>query len=382
MAGKMIKIPHRIQELKPYKAGKPIEELLREKNIQKVVKLASNENPLGPSPKAMEAIKNHLNDLHRYPNPSSYKLVKTIAGKFHKDPGQIICSDGSDSLIQYIITAFSSEGEELLSSEGTFIGWYVNVDKLGRKSILVPLKNYHFDLEKIFKSITESTKIIYLANPNNPTGTIFTKNEFKKFLKKVPENILIILDEAYTIYSQSNPDYPDGFEYEKENLIVLRTLSKSYGLAGLRIGFAAGSQNLIKELYKVRLPFEPNILAQEAAIASLNDNDFIYRTVETNRKSLEMLGKKFNDLGISYIPTSANFYLLLLPDEKYAKRFNRECLERGLILRYLASFGIKNGIRINSGTIEETRFALNVISEVYNILQKKRLKVIHIIFTI
>ncbi len=289
----MIKIPSHIQELKPYKAGKPIEELMREKKIEKVVKLASNENPLGPSPKAIEAIKNHLNDVNRYPNPSSYQLVKAIAEKFEIEPEQTICSDGSDSLIQYIIMAFSKEGDELLSSEGTFIGWYVNVDKLGRKSKLLPLNDFHFDLERMLESISGKTKIIYLANPNNPTGTIFTKMEFENFINKVPEDILVILDEAYTIYSQTNPDYPNGLEYKNKNLIILRTLSKSYGLAGLRIGFAIGSPYLIKELYKVRLPFEPNILAQVAAIASLSDDDFIYKTVETNRESLRMMEKKF-----------------------------------------------------------------------------------------
>jgi histidinol-phosphate aminotransferase len=373
MAGKMIKIPHHIQELKPYKAGKPIEELVREKNIQKVVKLASNENPLGPSPKAIEAIKNHLIDVNRYPNPSGYQLVDAVAKKFNIEPAQIICSDGSDSLIQYIITAFSKEGDELLSSEGTFIGWYVNADKLGRKSKLIPLKDYHFDLERMLENISDKTKIIYLANPNNPTGTMFTKNEFEHFINKVPEDILVILDEAYTIYSQTNPDYPNGLEYKNKNLIILRTLSKSYGLAGLRIGFAIGSPYLIKELYKVRLPFEPNILAQVAAIASLSDDDFIDKTVETNRESLKMMEMKFKELKINYIPTSANFFLLLFHDGEYAERFNLECLNRGLILRYLDSFGIINGIRINSGTIEETNFALNIISEVWNLLKQKDL---------
>ena len=371
MAGKMIKIPEHIRKLKPYKAGKPIEELMREKNIQTVVKLASNENPLGPSPKAVEAIKNHLKDLHRYPNPSGFKLVNAVAEKYNKKPEQIICSSGSDSLIQYIITAFSDEEDELLSSEGTFIGWYVNVNKFGRKSKLIPLKDYHYDLDGIVNNVTEKTKIIYLANPNNPTGTIFTKKKFKDFINKIPEHILVILDEAYTIYSQSNPDYPNGFEYEFENLIVLRTLSKSFGLAGLRIGFAIGPEILIKELYKVRLPFEPNILAQEAAIASLNDDDFIGKTIEANKESLNMMEGKFKELKINYIPTSANFYLLLFHDDEITKKFNSECLNRGLILRYLDSFGINNGIRINSGTKAETIFALDVISEVSNILTKK-----------
>jgi histidinol-phosphate aminotransferase len=371
MAGKMIKIPDHIRHLKPYIPGKPLEELVREKNIDKVVKLASNENPLGASPKAIEAIKNHLNDLHRYPNPSSYRLVNKISEKYNKKPDQIICSDGSDSLIQYMVAAFSSGEDELLSSDGTFIGWYVNVNKFGRNSVLVPLKDYYFDLEKISQNITEKTKIIYLANPNNPTGTIFTKKEFENFMSKVPETVLVILDEAYTIYSDSNPNYPNGLEYEFDNLLVLRTLSKSFGLAGLRIGFAIGPQNLVKELYKVRLPFEPNILAQEAAIAALDDDDFIYKTDEMNRKSLNMMQQKFDELKIKYIPTSANFYLLLFEDENYAKDFNNECLNRGLILRYLNSFGIENGIRINSGTEEETEFAINIISEVHNLLQKK-----------
>lgn len=373
MAGEMIKIPNHIQELKPYKAGITIEELVREKNIQKVVKLASNENPLGPSPKAIEAIKNHLIDVNRYPNPSGYHLVDAVAKKFNLEPVQIICSDGSDSLIQYIITVFSREGDELLSSEGTFIGWYVNVDKLGRKSKLIPLKDYHFDLERMLENISEKTKIVYLANPNNPTGTMFTKKEFENFIKKVPEDILVILDEAYTIYSQTNPDYPNGLEYKNKNLIILRTLSKSYGLAGLRIGFAVGSPYLIKELYKVRLPFEPNILAQAAAIASLSDDDFIDKTVETNRESLKMMEMKFQELEINYIPTSANFFLLLFHDEEFAERFNLECLNRGLILRYLDSFGIINGVRINSGTIEETKFALNIIAEVWDLLKQKDL---------
>lgn len=365
----MIKIPNHIQNLKPYKSGMPIEDLMREKNIQKVVKLASNENPLGPSPKAIEAIKKHLNDLHRYPNPSSYKLVKALAEKFAKEPQQIICSDGSDSIIQYIITAFSNEGDELLTSEGTFIGWYVNVDKLGRKSKLIPLNNYYFDLKRILENISGKTRIIYLANPNNPTGTMFTKVSFEDFLSKVPADILVILDEAYTIYAQSNPDYPNGFDYQNENLIILRTLSKSYGLAGLRIGFAVGHQKLIKELYKVRLPFEPNILAQEAAIASLSDDAFIEKTTEINGESLMLMEKKFKELEINYIPTSANFFLLIFHDEEYAKRFHSECLNKGLILRYLDSFGINNGIRINSGTMEETNFALNVISEIRNLLK-------------
>ncbi len=361
----MIKIPEHVQKLQPYKAGKPIEELAREKGIKNIVKLASNENPLGPSPKAVEEIKKHLNELHRYTNPSAYQLVNAIAARYNKKPAQIVTASGSDALLQYLITAFSDENDELISSQGTFIGWYVNANKYGRKSTLVPLKDYHFDLEGILERVNKKTKIIYLANPNNPTGTMITKTEFENFMKKVPGWILVVLDEAYTVYAESNPEYPNGLNYDQDNLLVTRTLSKAYGLAGIRIGFGYGKEYLIKELYKVKLPFEPNELAQVAAIAALTDDEFVARTVELNKKSLTIMGEKFKKLGINYVPTSANFFLLLFPDESFTIEFNNGCLNMGLILRHVNTFGIPNGIRINSGTMEETDFALKVIEEVY-----------------
>ncbi len=367
----MILIPKHIKELTPYKAGKPIDELVREKGIQKVVKLASNENPLGPSPKAAEAIQKFIPDLHRYTDPSGFKLVSAISKIYNKKIEQIITASGSDALIQYIITAFSEEGDELLSSEGTFIGWYVNANKYNRKLKNIPLNDFKFDLTEIADNISLKTKMIYLANPNNPTGTMFTKKEFEKFMNKVPKYILIILDEAYTVYAEENPEYPNGFNYDFENLIVLRTLSKAYGLAGLRIGFAIGPEYLIKILYKVKLPFEPSLLAQEAAMASFEDKNFIRKTVELNKISLNMMKNKFDELGISYIPTFANFFLLLFPTEEFAISFNDECLNCGLILRYVKSFGIPNGIRINSGTLEETKFAIETIEKVYQIVSEK-----------
>ncbi|MGE5810214.1 MAG: pyridoxal phosphate-dependent aminotransferase, partial [Ignavibacteria bacterium] len=324
-----------------------------------------------PSPKALEAIKDHIHELHRYTDPSNYRLVNEIAKRYSRKPNQIICGSGSDSLIQYIIVAFSSCDDELITSQGTFIGWYVNADKLGRKSILIPLKNYSYDLPKIADSVTNKTKIVYLANPNNPTGTMFTKGEFENFMEKIPDSVLVVLDEAYTIYAESNPEYPNGLNYHFENLIVLRTLSKAYGLAGIRLGFAAGSPVVIKELYKVKLPFEPNYLAQEAAIAAFGDEEFIKKTIETNRISLEIIRNTFEDIGIKYIPTYANFYLMIFPNEEFAYEFSEECLNQGLILRHLPSFGLPNCIRINSGTFEETYFALDIIKKIYSKFSKK-----------
>ena len=369
-----VKIPKHIRQLEPYKAGKPIDELAREKGIENIVKLASNENPLGPSPRAMEAIQKFIPQIHRYTNPSAYKLVNAIAKRYNKHPEQIITGSGSDSLIQYIISAFTVEGDQVISSEGTFIGWYVNVNKLKRKTVRIPMRNYHFNLDEIAARISDKTKIIYLANPNNPTGTIFTKHEFESFMKNVPEDVLVILDEAYTIYAEDIPDYPNGLDYDFENLIVLRTLSKAYGLAGLRVGFAVAQSYLIKELYKVKLPFEPNLLAQEAAVAAFEDEEFLSQTKDLNKKSLSFMKLKFDSIGISYLPTSANFFLLLLLSEEFAEQFNEECLIRGLILRHVKSFGIPNGIRINSGTMEETEFALKIIEEVFDKLNRNLMK--------
>lgn len=365
----MVFIPEFVSKLQPYKAGKPIEELAREKGLTKIVKLASNENPLGPSPKALETIVNNINNLHRYTDPSLHRLTEKISSIYGKKQNRIVCGSGSDSLIQYIVNAFTVEGDECLSTEGTFIGWYVNVNKLGRKDVRVPLVNYAYDLNLILNAITDKTKIIYLANPNNPTATMFSKKEFDYFLEKVPSNILIIYDEAYSVYAEDFPNYANGMDYDKENLIVLRTLSKAYGLAGLRIGFAVGNENVIKELFKVKLPFEPNLLAIEGAISALDDDDFIQRTKQLNTKSLKQFKDFFNSVNIKYPESFTNFLMLTFPNEEIAFEFTNECLNRGLILRHVKTFGIPNGVRINSGTPEETEIAINIMTKVINKLK-------------
>ena len=361
----MIKIPEFVKNLRPYKAGKPIEELAREQNISKIVKLASNENPIGPSPKAVEAIKESLSNLNRYTDPLSHDLVQAIAKKYSVQPNHVVCGHGTDSLLAYIVNAFTTESDEILTSEGTFIGIYVSIRKYGRKLITVPLKDYAFDLDALYNAITDKTVMIYLANPNNPTGTMFEKNAFEAFMAKVPSNIMVVLDEAYTTYADDNPNYPNGIRYDYENMVVTRTLSKAYGLGGLRVGFAVGPDEVIESLYKVKLPFEPNLLAQVGAMAALEDDEFLLQTKELNKKSLAMLKAGFERIGIKQVPTSANFILTIMPSEQFAKEFTNECMNKGLILRHVNTFGIPNGIRINSGTIDETEFALEIIETVY-----------------
>jgi len=361
----MISISPRVQALIP-RLGQPLERLAKEKGATRIVMLASNENPLGPSPKAIEAVRKYADQGHRYVDPTSAEMTAVLATKFNKKPFQIICGGGTDLLLAYIINAFSEEGEEILTSDGSFSGFYANAKKFGRQLKLTPLKNYAFDLEAIAANICDQTKIIYLANPNNPTGTIFTKKEFENFMSRVPASILVILDEAYFEYACWNPDYPDGMQYDYENLLVTRTFSKCYGLAGMRIGYAAGPEYLIKELYKIRLPYEPNCLALKAAIAALEDQKFIKQSIIANRQSLDLMKSKFDQLGIKWVETFANFLLLVFPSEKSAHEFFEGCLEKGVLVRHVKGYGIPEGVRINSGTPQETRYALEVMEQVYS----------------
>jgi histidinol-phosphate aminotransferase len=368
----MIKIPPFVESLIPYKAGKPISELAREKGLTRIVKLASAENPLGPSPKAVKAIEAALQGLNRYSDPASYDLVQAIAKKYNVQPNHIICGHGTDSLLAYVVSAFTSESDEILTSEGTFIGIYVSISKLGRKLIRLPQKEHGFDLDAIADAITQKTSMIYLANPNNPTGTMFDRFQFEAFMDKVPDHIMVILDEAYTDYANEYPNYPNGVRYDYENLVITRTLSKAHGLAGLRIGFAVGPDNVIEALYKVKLPFEPNLLAQQAGIAALDDDEFLAQTIRLNKASLGELKACFERNGIEQVPSHTNFILTLMPSPDFARDFAEECANRGLIVRHVDKFGVENGIRINSGTMEETAFAIEVIEEVYGLLSSKK----------
>ncbi len=367
----MIKIPSFVERLIPYKAGKSISELAREKNLTHIVKLASAENPLGSSPKALKAIQEALSGLNRYSDPASYDLVQAIAKKYSVQPNHIICGHGTDSLLAYIVSAFTEEGDEIITCEGTFIGIYVSISKTGRKLIKLPLRDYGFDLQALQQAITDKTSMIYLANPNNPTGTMFSSQEFEAFMAQVPDHIMVILDEAYTDYASEFPDYPNGIKYDYENLVITRTLSKAQGLAGLRIGFAVGPDKVIEALYKVKLPFEPNLLAQQAGIAALDDVDFLKRTLDLNRQSLGMLKENFDRMGIPQVKTHTNFILTLMPSESDAALFAEECANRGLIVRHVDKFGVPDGIRINSGTMAETEFAINIIEEVYQLVIKQ-----------
>jgi len=360
-----VTIPEHVARLQPYRPGKPIDELARERGLTRIVKLASNENPLGPSPGALAGIQQALTQLHRYVDPGTPALVQALAERHHRSPRQIVCGHGTDSLLAAAVNAFMDRDDELLTSRGTFIGIYVSTAKLGHRLRAIPLKEYAFDLGAMAEAVGDHTKMVYLANPNNPTGTMFTATEFERFMAQVPPHVLVILDEAYDSYAREYPGYPDGLAYDYPNLIVTRTLSKVYGLGGLRVGYAVGPEPLISQIYKVRMPFEPNVLAQAAALGALKDEAFVRLTVDTNRRNLARMAQEFGRMHIPFVPSVANFLMLLMPSEDLAGALYEECLSRGLIVRPVASFGVPCGIRVNSGTDDETAFAIEVIGEVY-----------------
>ncbi len=359
-------VPPYIESLEPYKPGKPIEEVKREFGLQRVIKLASNENPLGPSPLALEAIRTHLDELHYYPNAGLH-LREVLAEKFNLKVENVITGSGSEGIMANVIRTFLCDEDEVLTTESAFIGFQVLAKSRGVKYRTVPYNNWRYDLPALAKQINEHTKIIYLANPNNPTGTIFTKKEFDEFYKKVPERVLIILDEAYFEYAHDNPTYPDSMHYRYDNVITLRTFSKIYGLAGVRIGYGFAHDELIKNLHKVKLPFEPSTLAQAAGIGALSDKEFLHKSLEVNSRGLTFMTKALKELDVEVVPSEANFVMFVRESEEDVNFIFKELLKQGIIVRPLKSFGLPNCIRVSIGTQEEN---LSFIDGLKRVLSK------------
>lgn len=356
-------VPPYIESLEPYKPGKPIAELQRELGITDVVKLASNENPLGPSPLALQAIPRHFDELHLYPN-GGLDLREELARRFRLKTENVIAGSGSEGIMANIMRAFLCDDEEVLTSEGTFVGFYVLARSRGVKMVTVPLRDWRFDLEAIARAVKAKTKIVYLANPNNPTGTMFTRKEFDAFYTRVPEHTLIILDEAYFEYARENPDYPDSMTYRYDNVITLRTFSKAYGLAGIRIGYGFAHEKFITNLLKVKLPFEPSSLAQAAGIAALGDEAFLKATLDVNREGKAFLVPALRDLGLTAVPTDANFVMVPLESEQAVDRLYGDLLRHGVIIRPLRAFGLPRCVRITIGTREQNGRLLEALHAV------------------
>ncbi len=357
-------VPPYIESLRPYEAGRTIESVRKQYGLARIAKLASNENPLGPSPKALEAIGRALPDVHLYPD-GGLKLREVLAREFDLKVENVIAGSGSEGIMSNIIRAFLCDEDEVLTTEAAFIGFQVLARSRGVKYRTVPYRDWHYDLPALAGQINANTKIIYLANPNNPTGSIFTKHQFDEFYQHVPERVLIILDEAYFEYAKDNPRYPDSMHYRYDNVITLRTFSKIYGLAGVRIGYGFAHEELIRNLLKVKLPFEPSTPAQAAGIAALEDKEFLHRSLELNARGLRYLTEGLEDLGLTVVPSEANFVMTVLPSEQDATRIFEELLAQGVIVRPLKATGLPNCLRISTGTDEDNRLCVEALRKLY-----------------
>jgi histidinol-phosphate aminotransferase len=357
-------VPPYIESLRPYEAGRTIESVRKQYGLTRIAKLASNENPLGTSPKAIEAMRRTLEGLNLYPN-GGLDLREVLAQEFDVRVENVIAGSGSEGIMSNIIRAFLCDEDEVLTTEAAFIGFQVLARSRGVTYRTVPYHDWTYDLPALTAQINANTKIIYLANPNNPTGTIFTRHQFDDFYKHVPERVLIILDEAYFEYAKDNPRYPDSMHYRYDNVITLRTFSKAYGLAGARIGYGFAHDELIRNLLKVKLPFEPSAPAQAAGIGALADKEFLHRSLELNARGLRFLSDGLAELGMTVVPSQANFVMTVLPSEEEAARIFEELLSQGVVVRPLKAFGLPNCLRISTGTDEDNRLCVDVMRRVY-----------------
>jgi len=357
-------VPRHIRQLQSYKPGRPIEDVRRQLGLKHIIKLASNENPHGPSPMALDAVQSTLPDNFRYPDASAIILREKLAGCFNIKIDNVVVASGSEGVMSTIMRTFLRQGDEIIAADNSFIGFRVLANSSGIHTNWVPLKNYHHDLTAIADQINDYTKIIYLANPDNPTGTYFPKSEFDTFMAQVPERVLVLLDEAYFEYARHLSDYPDSMQYRYDNVITLRTFSKAHGLAGFRVGYGFAHEDLIENLNKVKLPFEPSWVAQVAATAALDDSSFIKNTIASCREGMENMKMVFNELQLDYIPSAANFLTLVFNNEQEAASFSDTMLHKGIILRHLVGWGLPDCVRVTMGQESENEYLVKCLSEI------------------
>jgi len=357
-----------VRELQPYQPGKPIEDLQREFGLQDIIKLASNENPLGPSPMALAAIEQGLTELARYPDGNGFILKQALSERHGVKTAQITLGNGSNDILELVARTFVQPGQEVIFSHHAFAVYPITTQAVGGKAVIVPARAWGNDLDAIGKAVNANTRVIFIANPNNPTGTWFDVGALQHFLQQLPQHVIVVLDEAYfeyAIHPALHADgYPDGMRLLAHfpNLIVSRTFSKAYGLAGLRIGYAVSDPVIADLLNRVRQPFNTNSLALLAATAALQDHTHLERSVELNAVEMRKLSQAFADMGLAFIPSAGNFVSFDLG--KPAKPVYEALLRRGVIVRPVANYGMPNHLRVTVGTeAENTRF-LGALREV------------------
>jgi histidinol-phosphate aminotransferase len=345
--------PANVREIAPYVPGKPIGETARELGMAEsdILKMASNENPLGSSPKAIAAIRGALDALHYYPDGSGFELKAILARKFAVDPANIILGNGSNDVLELVARAFLTSADSAVYSQHAFMVYALAVQAIGAKHIEVPAKRYGSDLDALARAVRADTKIVFLANPNNPTGTFNPWEEVGAFLARVPKHVLVVLDEAYGEYLPDALKSPTpGWLSRHPNLVISRTLSKAFGLAGLRVGYGFAHPEVAEVMNRVRQPFNVNHLAMVAACAALDDAEFIEKSRAVNAAGLEQLAAGFERLGLEYIPSFGNFITVRVGN---AARAYQSMLEEGVIVRPIAGYGMPEHLRVTVGKPEQ-----------------------------
>jgi histidinol-phosphate aminotransferase len=352
-----------VRGLTPYEPGKPIDELRRELGLGDVVKLASNESPLGPSPLALEAARRALADIARYPDGNGFYLKQALAGRLGVSPAQLTLGNGSNDVLEFVVRAFAGPGQEVIYSQHAFAVYPLATRAVGAAGVQVPARDFAHDLDAMLRAVTPRTRVVFVANPNNPTGTWVNGNALATFVAALPAGVIVVVDEAYREYVDEE-GYPDCVQWlrERPNLVVTRTFSKAYGLAGLRVGYAVAHPQVADLLNRVRQPFNVNSVALAAAQAALDDAEHLQRSRDINREGLLYLAAQLRRLGLAFIPSIGNFISFELPGE--AAPVYQALLREGVIVRPLAGYAMPRHLRVSVGLPEENRRFVQALERV------------------
>ena len=359
----MLKPKPSIDTIQPYQGGKPIEEVQRELGITDIIKLASNENPLGPSPLAVQAIAESATQVHLYPDGNAYYLKRDLAQHLGISPESLILGNGSNDVLQLVAEAYLAPDDEVIYAAGAFVVYSLVTKLCSATAVVVPMVNDTHDLSAMAAAITDKTKVIFIANPNNPTGTMVTAEETAAFMEQVPGDVLVVFDEAYYEYV-ARSDYPQTLPYvlAGRNFIITRTFSKIYGLAGLRIGYGIAPPRLVETLNRVRQPFNCSLVGQAAARAALKDTDHVTKSQRSNTAGKAFLYKAFDDMGLRYIKTEGNFIMLHVPQS--GADIADALLKQGVIVRPMVGYGYPNSVRVTIGTQQENERLIKALKVV------------------
>ena len=351
-----------LREIKVYEPGKPIEETARELGLDPnaIVKLASNENPLGPSPKAMEAMRDALEKGHLYPDGGGFSLCNAVAAKLGLAPENVILGNGSNEVLEFLGHAFLNFGDDVVTSQYAFIVYKLIATLFGARTIEVPSPNYQQDLNGMLAAITPKTRLIFVPNPNNPTGTLLSQRAIDDFMSHITENVIVVFDEAYFEFLDQPPDTLQ-FVREGRNIVVLRTFSKIHGLAGLRIGYAVGPTDLIQVLHKTRQPFNVNRIAQVGALAALEDDEHLRETKQVVDEGRAYLHEQFSKMKIPFVPGTANFVMVNVGD---GHAVFKKLLRQSVIVRPLREYNLPDWVRISVGTMDENKKCIAALKQV------------------